>query len=77
MNAMKKMWDMIKELGRILCVAVFFPGVEINFDAINHYFGTTDTNRPLGSLIGYCKRFVQDKYFRPFSNETETNRLSL
>ncbi len=57
---MKTMGDMIKEVGRILCVAVFFPGVEINFDAINHYFGTTDENRPLGSVIAYCKRLFQN-----------------
>ena len=40
MTVMKKLGDMIKEVTKVLCVAVFFPGVEIDFDAINHYFGT-------------------------------------
>jgi len=61
MSVMKKMWDMIKEVARILCVAVFFPGVEINFDALNHYFGTTDSTRPLGSVLTYCKRVFQER----------------
>ncbi len=56
---MKKMWEMIKELTRVLCIAVFFPGVELNFDAINHYFGINAGRKYLTHIITCGKALLQ------------------
>lgn len=60
-GVMKKMWDMIKEVARVLCIAVFFPGVEVNFDAINHYFGTRGTKKYISQVIAYWKVLIQQR----------------
>jgi hypothetical protein len=39
---MKKVWGIAKEMIRVVCVCVVFPGVDMNLEDISCYFNHED-----------------------------------
>ncbi|MDB5209436.1 MAG: hypothetical protein JWQ30_263 [Sediminibacterium sp.] len=38
MSVMKKMWDLARNMIKVVCVCIIFPGVDIDIEDISGYF---------------------------------------
>ncbi|WP_262886303.1 hypothetical protein [Sediminibacterium roseum] len=39
---MKKVWGIARDMIRVVCVCIVFPGIDIDIDNIPRYFGKED-----------------------------------
>jgi hypothetical protein len=38
MSVMKKVWDLARNMIKVMCVCILFPGVDFDIDNISSYF---------------------------------------